>query len=90
MEFNLIVNVARCYGCSVSCKYINGKEAFYRCLNEQVFGRCDIILFFHSVVKHIYYLNVDQQLVQQAAPVNADTNCRTCLGRDSTSSRLEQ
>lgn len=84
MDFNLIINVVRCCGCRMSCK-VNRKDAFYRCLNEQVLGRCDMILLFHSVVKHIYYLNVAQQLVQQPVRVSADINCRTRLGRGDSS-----
>lgn len=48
------------------------KNAFYGCLDEQACGGCDIILFLLCVVKHIYYLNVARQLVQQAAPVSTD------------------
>lgn len=40
-------------------------------MDEQVCGGRDIILFL-CVVKHIYYLNVAWQLVQQAAPVSTD------------------
>lgn len=44
-----------------------------------------MILLFHGVVKHIYYLNVAQQLVQQPARVSADINCKTRLGRGGSS-----
>lgn len=64
--------MAGCWGCRVSCEEVNGKDAFGGCLDERVCGGCDIILFLLRVVKHIYYLNVAWQLVQQAAPVSTD------------------
>lgn len=49
-----MVGVVRHHGGRVSSEEVNGEDAFPQCLNEQVWGRCDTILFLHGVVKHVY------------------------------------